>query len=290
MANGKSKKVEKKPASKKKTVRKKVAEESTKAVVPRSSSKSIVPSDVQLDINPQALIQSALTKEVDVAVIEKLLDMRDRLRQEKAKEAFLQAMSYFQANCPIITKTKAVMNKDNRTERYRYAPLDIIVKKVQPLLAKTDLSYEIDTVINDNTLKAVCVISHIMGHSKTSTFEVPIGTEQYMSDPQKFGARSTFAKRYAFCNGFGILTGDEDTDDGGYNPEPEAEPIDIEKIKKEASNLIETSQTLDQLNKRGSQLMELTKKLPDEIVKTLGSDYKRRQGELMEIEKNRGKK
>ena len=33
-----------------------------------------------------------------------------------------------------------------------------------------------------------------------------------MSDSQVVAAASTFSKRYAFCNAFGILTGDEDND------------------------------------------------------------------------------
>ena len=33
-----------------------------------------------------------------------------------------------------------------------------------------------------------------------------------MSAQQKVGAALTFAKRYAFCNAFGIMTGDEDND------------------------------------------------------------------------------
>jgi hypothetical protein len=34
----------------------------------------------------------------------------------------------------------------------------------------------------------------------------------FATDVQKYGARVTFAKRYAFCNALGILTGDEDID------------------------------------------------------------------------------
>ena len=45
-----------------------------------------------------------------------------------------------------------------------------------------------------------------------STFKVPIDKEGYMNAPQKFASALTFAKRYAFCNAFGILTGDEDDD------------------------------------------------------------------------------
>jgi hypothetical protein len=57
-----------------------------------------------------------------------------------------------------------------------------------------------------------CIVTHIDGHSQSSPFTVAIGAEQYMTDTQKMGARSTFAKRYAFCDAFGIMTGDDDTD------------------------------------------------------------------------------
>ena len=42
-----------------------------------------------------------------------------------------------------------------------------------------------------------------------------------MSDPQKYGGASTYAKRYAFCNGFGILTADEDLDAKSSTPKPQ---------------------------------------------------------------------
>jgi ERF superfamily len=55
-------------------------------------------------------------------------------------------------------------------------------------------------------------VRHINGHSETARFEVPIDKEAYMNSQQQYGSASTFSKRYAFCNAFGILTGDEDTD------------------------------------------------------------------------------
>ena len=45
-----------------------------------------------------------------------------------------------------------------------------------------------------------------------------------MSDVQKYGARSTFAKRYAFCNAFGIMTGDDDTDGNTIEEEKKTPP------------------------------------------------------------------
>jgi len=68
-----------------------------------------------------------------------------------------------------------------------------------------------------------------------------------MSEVQKHGAAMTFAKRYAFCQVFGIMTGDEDTDGAGQNgngkpePPPANNPADINfmtAIKKELDKLI----------------------------------------------------
>jgi len=122
------------------------------------------------------------------------------------------AITNFQAECPVIQKTKSVYEKDRKTVRYKYAPIDAIIEQAKEHIAKNKLSYSLDVEQDDKMLTVICNVKHAAGHHETSKFSVPIGSEGYMSDVQKYGARSTFAKRYAFCNAFGILSGDEDTD------------------------------------------------------------------------------
>lgn len=172
----------------------------------------IIPAQSHSILNGEALIAQAIDKNVPVETMEKLLAMRRELREEDATEKFNSAMAQFQAKCPTIGKTKKVMEKDNVHVRYQYAPLDAIVEQVKSVLADCGLSYSIDVEQDDKYLGVVCKVTHEAGHSEKSSFKVPIGSEGYMSDVQKYGARLTFAKRYAFCNAFGILTGDEDTD------------------------------------------------------------------------------
>ena len=57
-----------------------------------------------------------------------------------------------------------------------------------------------------------CKVKHKDGHMEVSTFEIAIDTSAKMNVSQKDGAANTYGKRYAFCNAFGILSGDEDTD------------------------------------------------------------------------------
>jgi hypothetical protein len=62
-------------------------------------------------------------------------------------------------------------------------------------------------------VKVFCRVVHKLGHEEVSEMEVPLGAKTaIMSQSQQVAAASTFAKRYAFLNAFGIMTGDEDND------------------------------------------------------------------------------
>lgn len=166
-----------------------------------------------INVDPQALIKIAIEKNVPVDVLERLLAMRERLQGEQAEIEFREALSNFQSECPVIVKRKEVYDKYGKL-RYRYAPLDDILKQIKPYLKENGLSYDIDTQITSNPsgITTVVKVCHKLGHSKTTTFNVPVDKDSYMSEPQKWASAQTFSKRYAFCNGFGILTGDEDDD------------------------------------------------------------------------------
>ena len=159
----------------------------------------------------EALLTQAVAKGLPVETLERIMVMGREVKAEVAKEQFISAMAKFQSACPIIKREKVVKGKDGK-ERYRYAPLDSIVSQVKVALADNNISYKFDEIKDDKTATAVCVVTHTGGHSEQSSFKVEIGNEEYMTSTQKYGARMTFAKRYAFCNAFGIMTGDDDID------------------------------------------------------------------------------
>ena len=158
------------------------------------------------------LIERAIDKNVPVETMEKLLAMRRELKAEWAREQYQAALAAFQAELPVIKKTRKVMNKDGKTERYRYAPLDSIVAQVKQLLEKHGFSHRTDALIEGKFVTAECVVTHREGHSERSRFAVPIEPTAFMNDAQKYASALTFTKRYAFCGALGILTGDADTD------------------------------------------------------------------------------
>ena len=158
----------------------------------------------------ESLISKAIEQKVPVETMERLLAMRRELKSEFAKEAFDKSLAGFQADCPVIEKTKEVKDKYGKV-LYKYAPIESIVTQVKGYLQKHGFSYTIDTKVN-GSVTVFCKVTHELGHSEVSELSVPTSVNAIMNEAQKVASALTFAKRYAFCNAFGILTGDEDDD------------------------------------------------------------------------------
>jgi len=169
-----------------------------------------------------SFIAQAIQTNLPVESLERLFALREKAQAEIAKASFVEAMAQFQSECPIIEKKKAVMNKDGRTIRYKYAQIESIIEQVKTALSNAKLSYRWETKQEGKSVESTCYITHILGHSESSTFIVEVDTEGYMTAPQKSASALTFAKRYSFCNALGIATGDEDTDANDVNKTPDA--------------------------------------------------------------------
>lgn len=192
-------------------------------VIPAAPQQVVAP----VETTPDAfgLIAMAVQKgTLDIETIKELRALQKEMKADAAREAYVSAMAAFQAECPTVDKTKKVLNKDGSV-RYVYAPLDVIVTQVRSILGKHGLSYSIDATQTPEGITATCKVTHLLGHFEVSSFTVPVDKEGYMTAPQKVASALTFAKRYAFTNVLGILTGDEDTD--ATDVKAEKKPRDI---------------------------------------------------------------
>jgi len=176
----------------------------------------------------ERLIGMAIEQKVPIETMERLLAMKERIEANNAKKAFFEAMSEFQGRCPIIPKDHTA---GSFNFKYRYAPLETIVKHIAPLLKEVGLSYRFDTEDGEKDKTIICIIYHIGGHSESSRFRVPIDAGGKMNDTQKQGSAGTYAKRYALCNALGILTGEDDDDAHGTQPPETTKKITDQQIK-----------------------------------------------------------
>lgn len=198
----------------------------------------------QDNVSIEAMLTRAIDKGVPVETMERLMVMRRELKAEQAKEAYDRAMAKFQAECPTIVKTKEVRGNSGQIA-YRYAPIESIVEQVKDAIERNGFSYKTDQDLKETGVKVTVRVTHALGHSEETSMEVPFGSKtQIMSQSQVAAAATTFAKRYAFCNAFGILTGDEDTD---AVPVKESKPAtrDVEMYKNGLTN----AKSLDALHR-----------------------------------------
>lgn len=162
------------------------------------------------------IARAAADPTVDVAKMTALLDLQERIMARQSEQLFREAMAAFQDECPIIVKTRGVKNRDGKL-LYHYAPLDEIIAAVKSLVKRHGFSYQIKTEFpSPDRVRAICVARHVAGHSEESAVELPLITKtDIMSAPQVVSGTITFASRRAFCNAFGIMTGESDTDGPG---------------------------------------------------------------------------
>lgn len=232
---------------------------------------------LQAQNSADLLLSQAVANNLPVESLEKLIALRTRMKAESAKEAFDLAMSDFQGECPIIKKNKKV--KDNSSkELYAFASIDSIVSQVKPILTKYGLSYSIQTETLENKVKSICIAKHKLGHSETSTMEVPLGTKTaVMSQTQVVAAALTFAKRYAFCNAFGIMTGDDDNEKVLQEKAEKKDTTNyIDKLrmalyKMGSKNLAEAITVFNEKTGASIKAMPTTQKAAQEMLEILNS-------------------
>ena len=181
-------------------------------------------------VDPQALLAQAIDKGMPVESMERLLAMRREMKAEYAREQYFKALSGFQRECPIVGKDRIAKIRSKKGEdssfAYRYAPLETIVAAAQPVLERWGFSWTCKPSQTATHVKAAVHAHHVDGHEEVTEFEVPLDPTSYMSEPQKAAAASTFARRYAFINAFGITTKGEDSDAQGDQPRKESrEPL-----------------------------------------------------------------
>jgi hypothetical protein len=224
------------------------------------------------------LIQKGLESGASVETMEKLFNLRERVFASNAKSSYVSAISSFQHDCPDVEKSKKVMNKDGKTVRYQYAPLDAIISQIKDVLLQNGLSYRWEVINTPEFITARAIITHIQGHSEQSEFQVPIDKNEYMTSPQRYASALTFAKRYALLNALGVTTTEEDTDatDVGGKEEVNSQKSRIIFLLR---SLGRKTDTVEEIAKSVSEitLLSLEEKNYADIVDRLAINLKEKQ-------------
>lgn len=172
------------------------------------------------------IARAAQDPSIDVDKMERLLGMAERMQDRQAEKDFAAALVELQGETIRIQATKKVDEKSDGTCRYKFAPYEEIMAKVQPMLTLHGFSISFDTEAGDGRLTSICTLTHKGGHSRQNRFAVRYGKPPGSSDAQGDMSTKSYAKRGALCDALNISI-EHDTD--GQDARIEGGPITDEQ-------------------------------------------------------------
>lgn len=186
---------------------------------------------------PKSVLELAVQQGANVETLTKLFELQERWEKGEARKAFDTAFAAFQAEMPVLEKTKEVSFGQGKTA-YKYTPLDVIAKTVRPVLAKHGLSFNWTQAQGDGQITVTCILKHVQGHAESNTLSGPADASGSKNPTQAIASGTSYLRRYTFLGVIGTATGDEDNDG-----------LTIGNAADFISNM-ETATTLEELGKR----------------------------------------
>lgn len=155
-------------------------------------------------------IQAGQVTPQSVEVLKGMMDLYERNETRNAEKEFNKAFAKLQSEIPSIEATKPVPNKDG-TVRYRFAPFEEIMEKVQPILTSNGFSISFNSRFDNGRIVSICTIRHIGGHSQSNEFGARIGQgPPGSSEPQADASAKNYARRGALCDCLNISIDHDD--------------------------------------------------------------------------------
>lgn len=152
----------------------------------------------------------ATNPDADIAKLEKMLDMQERILTRNAMVAFNAAMAEMQSDIPVIAKSGAIVV--NGQERSKYARFDDIMKVIKPVLQQHGFAVSFRTESGEGMVKVTGILMHREGHREETSMALPLDSSGSKNTVQAIGSSTAYGKRYVLCALLNIATGDEDDD------------------------------------------------------------------------------
>lgn len=200
---------------------------------------------VQEQTSALSVIQQMVTSgNFDVSVARELLEMQKDFMRHQAVINYNNDFALMSKEIPVIAKSK-------KAHTTSYAPLEDIVKVVQPILSKYGFSVSFTT--SQDGLDAVtvnCSLQHKDGHSTSTSLMLPTkAVNNSMNAMQAIGAAISYGKRYTICGILNIATAQDD-DNNGF-----AVNAKIESAKRPVSDK-QLATAIEQINNKERDLTE----------------------------------
>ena len=153
------------------------------------------------------MFELALGKGASVEILDKLLNLHERLEANDARRQFDAAIAATKAELPPIPK--------NRKGNYgAYADMASIASTIDPIITKHGLSYRFRANRVGNEVVMTCIIAHKAGHYEENSLPGPLDTSGSKNQIMALGSTCTYLQRYCLMQAFGLAAAEEFDDNG----------------------------------------------------------------------------
>jgi hypothetical protein len=170
-------------------------------------------------MTPMDMIQTALTQNAGIEVLEKLMALQERHEKNQARKAFDEAIASAKAKIKPITKNRKVdfTSAKGRTN-YEYEDLAEIARSVDPILAEFGLSYRFRSHQEGNRLSITCVMSHRDGYSEENVLSATNDESGNKNSIQAIGSTASYLQRYTLKLALGLAAAKDDDGKAASSP------------------------------------------------------------------------
>ena len=153
----------------------------------------------------------AMDPNADLAKLEKMLNMKERLEAKAAETAFSNALALAQSEMPSVAATHI-----NITTKSKFARLRDVYSVCKPIAAKHGFSFNAIPVTGgrEGHLNMRWTLRR-GSHVESEISEIPIDNKGMKgvlnkTDTHAYGSTTTYGRRYLFCAVFDVAIGEDD--------------------------------------------------------------------------------
>lgn len=145
----------------------------------------------------QAVVERGITNE-NVAALEKLTDLYERMQARDAEKAFATAFNKLQSELPTIVASSVIPN------RGKYERFEDVMRQIGPVLHRNGFTVSFSMDFKENRILETCHLTHVGGFTRTNSFAVRVSGKAD-SETQADCKAATTAKRNALLNCLNIV-------------------------------------------------------------------------------------
>ena len=159
-------------------------------------------------VTPMSMIERAVERGADVAMIEKLMELQERNERHLGRRAFDQAIASAKAEFRPILKSGKVSHGQGKTS-FDHETLADISNAVDAALSRYGLHYRY-RVSQSDRIVVTCIIAHKDGHSEETTLSGQPDASGAKNSIQAIGSTVTNLQRYTLKAALGLAAAADD--------------------------------------------------------------------------------